>query len=244
MLVLVGTPGGTQAPHSSGQGEAFHSDIYVRGYPRLFRPDDPSDPFHEIYGRKRAAVLSFFERFDRMSIVDVGGGPGRLAAPLAAHHDVTHTDISEEMIEQARGRCPPGTRFVQADARQLPFGDGEFDVALALDLLCHVPDLLAGIRELARVVRPGGTLVFDTTNALPLWVLAYPSYVGPHPRRLINTLALGGILPEWRRTVRHDRPSAVRRAIEAAGLTLQRRQGFGRLGLTKWHLWYAVKPRR
>jgi glycogen synthase len=218
------------------------SGIYVRGYRRFFRPDDASNPFHKLYERKRDAVLDFFSRLEPMKVVDVGGGPGRLTAPLAQRHDVTHTDISAEMIEEAARRCPPTTRFVQADARELPFADGEFDALLALDLLCHMPDLQTGVRELARVVRPDGTLVFDTTNAFPLWVLAFPSYVGAHPARLVRTLVLRGVLPEWRRTVQHHRPAAVRRAIEAAGLELRETQRFGRAGLAKWHVWYAGKP--
>jgi glycogen(starch) synthase len=238
----VSTPGGTHGLRTSEQGGEFDSDIYVSGYERHFRPDDPVNPFQGLYERKRRAVLAFFDRFEPMKVVDVGGGPGRLTAPLAERHELTHTDISEEMIEEARRRSPAGTRFVQADARELPFEEGEFDGLLALDLLCHLPDLEAGIRELARVVRPGGALVFDTTNALPLWVLAYPKYVGPHPRRLVRTLALRGVLPEWRRTVRHDRASAVRQAIGAVGLDLEDMQRFGRAGLAKWHLWYAAKP--
>jgi glycogen(starch) synthase len=237
----VSSPGTRGSPSSEHDGE-FDPGIYVRGYRRFFQPDDAVNPFHVLYDRKRMAVLDFFGRLEPSKVLDVGGGPGRLAAPLAERNDVTHTDISAEMIEEAARRCPPGTRFVQADARELPFADGEFDALLALDLLCHVPDLQSGVRELARVVRPAGKLVFDTTNAFPLWVLAFPSYVGAHPRRLARTLALRGVLPEWRRTVRHDRPGAVRRAIQGAGLELQDVQRYGRAGAAKWHLWYAAKP--
>lgn len=232
---------GANGPALDEQGD-FRTDVYVRGYPKLFRPDDPVNPFQGLYARKRDAVLDHFGRLDPLEVVDIGGGPGRLSAPLAERHQVTYSDISEEMMEVARQACPPGVRFVRADATSLPFEDGEFDALLSLDLLCHVPDLEDGIRELARVVKPGGRLVVDTTNSFPLWVLTYPRYVGPHPRRLVKTLALGGVLPEWRKTVRHDRPKEVRRAIDAAGLELERVQGFGRAGVNKWHLWYATKP--
>ena len=220
----------------------FRTDVYERGYADWFRPDDRTNPFQEIYARKRESVLDYFGRLDPMSVVDVGGGPGRLSAPLALRHRVTYSDISDDMIEIARRVCPPGVRFVKANATELPFEDGEFDALLSLDVLCHLPGLEEGLRELSRVVRPGGRLVVDTTNSFPLWVLTYPRYVGPHPRRLVRTLGLGGVLPEWRKTVRHDRPREVVRAIDRAGLELERMERFGRAGTTKWHLWYVTKP--
>jgi len=222
--------------------QGFDSSIYRSGYRRYFKADDTRDPFHRLYEQKRLAVLRGFADHEGLTIVDVGGGYGRLAGPLARTHSVTLVDISPEMLEEARSSLPPEVTLVQADARQLPFEAGEFDAALALDLLVHVPDLDTGVRELARVVRPGGRLVFDTTNAVPLWVLAYPSYVHWRPRRLLRTLLSRGVLPEWRQIVRHDRAEEVRRAIAAAGLRLERSQGFGPPGLPKWHLWWTTKP--
>jgi glycogen(starch) synthase len=221
---------------------AIDASIYKRDYRRHFRPEERSGPFHRIYERKRDAVLEFFAGFGSMRLLDVGCGPGRLTAPLAARHRMTGCDISPAMLEEARRRCPEGVRLVEADARRLPFADGEFDGLLALDLLAHLPDLDAGVAELARVVRPGGPLVFDTSNAVPWWVLAYPSYVAWRPKRLLLTLLSAGVLPEWRSVVRHHRAAQVRRAISGAGLELHRMQRFGPPWTPKWHLWYATKP--
>jgi glycogen(starch) synthase len=221
---------------------SFDRSIYTAGYRRYFRPQERAGPFHRLYEQKRSAVLEIFDVPGPLRLVDVGAGPGRLTAPLAERHEMTACDISAEMIEEARRRCPPGVRFVQADARELPFEDGEFDGLLALDLLAHLPDVTAGVRELARVVRPGGTLVFDTSNASPWWVLAYPSYVNWRPRRLLRTMLAGGVLPEWREVVRHHRASEARAAIVAAGLRLEGRQSFGPPWSAKWHLWRATKP--
>jgi glycogen(starch) synthase len=171
----------------------------------------------------------------------VGGGFGRLAAELAKDHDVTLVDISPEMIDEARRRCPPGVELVEADARELPFEDGSFDAVLALDLLAHLPDLGAGVKELARVARPGARVVFDTTNAVPVWVLAYPAYVNWRPKRLLVTLLAGGVLPEWRSLVRHHRAAEVEQAIRLGGLRLEHRQVFGPPGFAKWHLWWTVR---
>jgi glycogen(starch) synthase len=131
---------------------------------------------------------------------------------------------------------------VEADARQLPFSNGEFDAAIAIDLIPHLRELEAGVRELARVVRPGGQLVFDTSNASPWWVLAYPSYTGWRPVRLARTLLAGGVPPEWQALVRHHRASETRQAIAAAGLRVERLQRFGPWWTPKWHLWWTRKP--
>jgi ubiquinone/menaquinone biosynthesis C-methylase UbiE len=153
---------------------------------------------------------------------------------------VTLCDVSPEMLEEARSRWP-GLRLVEADARSLPFADGEFDAAIATDLAPHLPDLVEGLRELARVVRPGGTVVFDTSNAAAWWVLAYPAYVNWRPRRLVRTMLGGGVLPEWQARVRHHRAGEAREAIRAAGLDLKRMQRFGPPWSAKWHLWWTEK---
>ncbi len=220
--------------------DRFDSAIYLEGYRRHFTPDDEAGPFHKLYDAKRRTVLEDFAQRERMRVLDVGGGYGRLAGPLSERHDVTMSDISPEMLEEARQRWP-GLKLVQADARQLPFEDGEFDAVLALDLLAHLRDLEPGLTELARVVRAGGTLVFDTSNASPWWVLAYPRYVGPHPLRLLETMRGGGVLPEWRDLVQHHREGDVRRAAEAVGLRLERLRRFGPPWTAKWHLWWATK---
>lgn len=220
----------------------FAAGIYARGYRRAFRPEDPRGPFHDLYAAKLAEVVALFPHEPRLRILDAGGGPGRLSAPLARHHEVTMLDISPEMLEEARTACPPGVRLVQGDARELPFGDEEFQATAALDLLTHLPVLEDGIRELARVTRPGGRLVFDTSNASPWWVLAYPSYVDFRPRRLMRTMRAGGVLPEWTRLVRHHRAEEVEEAIDALGLHLERRLDFGPAWSAKWQLWVTRTP--
>ncbi len=224
-------------------GGNFDASIYRGDYRRHFRPEERRGPFHRLYERKRNAVLEYFANGPKMRLVDVGCGPGRLTAPLAAWHEMTGCDISPAMLEEARALCP-ALRLVEADARRLPFADDEFDGALALDLLAHLPDLDAGLAELARVVRPGGPLIFDTSNAAPWWVPAYPSYVAWRPKRLLVTMRSRGVLPEWRSVVRHHRAAEVRRAIPAAGLRLERMQPFGPPWTAKWHLWYATKAPR
>lgn len=210
------------------------------GYRRYFRPEDEADPFRDLYEQKKQAVLAHFAG-PRRRILDVGGGYGRLAGPLSRHHDVVLCDVSREMLDEARGRWP-GLELVEADARELPFADGEFDAALAIDLFPHLPKLEEGLRELVRVVRPGGDVVFDTTNASPWWVLAYPAYFDRRPKRLLLTMLAGGVLPEWRATVRHHKPHEVREAAAAVGLRIESCRKLGPPWSPKWHLWWGTAP--
>jgi glycogen synthase len=228
---------------TGGSGEELGSaSIYRHGYRRYFRPGAPTDPFARIYERKRRAILAGIPAQRRLRILDVGGGYGRLAGPLSEHHDVVLCDISDEMVAESARRLDGSVGIVQADARRLPFGDGSFDVVVAVDLLVHLPDLRAGLAELGRVVRPGGRLLFDTTNARPWWVLAYPGYVNWRPRRLAKTLLGEGILPEWRAPVSHQRPRQVEAAVAALGLAVEARRGIGPGPLVKWHLWSVRRP--
>jgi glycogen synthase len=69
--------------------------------------------------------------------------------------------------------------------------------------------------------------------------LAYPSYVRYRPDRLVMTMWYGGVLPAWKRIVRHYRAGEMASALVAAGLDLERTQNFGPPGVPKWHLWWC-----
>ena len=97
------------------------------------------------------------------SVLEVGCGQGELAQRIRRELDVQviAIDQSERMVELARGR---GVDAHVGDVQQLAFADGLFDVAIAAWMLYHASDLDRAVRELARVVRPGGRLV-AATNA-------------------------------------------------------------------------------
>src|SRR5439155_13891729 len=96
---------------------SFDSSVYQRGYRRYFHPEDERDPFRRLYAAKRSAVLAALASGSG-KLVDVGGGYGRLAAPLAETYDVTLVDVSQELLDEARRRCPDDVRLVLADARK------------------------------------------------------------------------------------------------------------------------------
>ncbi|MGH3206173.1 MAG: class I SAM-dependent methyltransferase [Trebonia sp.] len=97
-------------------------------------------------------------------VVDVGCGTGRALPPLreavGPAGTVIALDVTPEMLDAAGPAIGlAGASVVIADARVLPFADGSADAIFAAGLVSHLPDTAAGLRELARVTRPGGLLV-------------------------------------------------------------------------------------
>ncbi len=97
-------------------------------------------------------------------VIEVGGGPGELAERIGTELEceVVMIDVSPRMVELARER---GVDARVGDVQSLPFPDEAFDCAVAAWMLFHVPDLDAGLRELARVLQTGGRLVATTNSA-------------------------------------------------------------------------------
>jgi ubiquinone/menaquinone biosynthesis C-methylase UbiE len=224
--------------------EPLARTVFTDGrYPALFRPDDAGSVFRGIYAAKRDDVLRIVDRTPRARVLDLGGGMGRIAVPLARTHAVTLGDISAAMLSQAAsaaaaaGVTREALTLVEVDAaRTLPFASASFDVAIAIDLMVHLLDPVATLRELRRVLAPGGQLLVDITNRHPQWMLRYPGYVGHHPRAWIRTWRAGGVLPEWRGIVRHHTRSEFHRMLAAAGLRITEQRDYGPPLVPKWML--------
>jgi demethylmenaquinone methyltransferase / 2-methoxy-6-polyprenyl-1,4-benzoquinol methylase len=99
-------------------------------------------------------------------VLDVATGTGLVAAALVRRYgcSVVALDQSPEMLARARGRLSAErdlagrVELVQGEAERLPFGDAEFDALTFTYLLRYVDDPAATLRELARVVKPGGRI--------------------------------------------------------------------------------------
>ena len=126
-----------------------------------------------------AYLLPFLTPADRL--LDVGSGPATITADLARLvRAVVALEISEEAAGLSRvelGRQDVGNAEVRVgDVHHLDLSDGEFDVVHAHQVLQHVADPVAALREMARVTRPGGVVaVRDSDYAAFAW---YPELPG------------------------------------------------------------------
>lgn len=137
--------------------------------PARLSPADlaPVDEFH-IRGREATIELAGRAALEPgLKVLDVGCGLGGSARYLAAEHGcrVTGVDLTREYIEAASelaARVGLGAKveFRQASALELPFADGEFDVVWTEHVQMNIADKRAFYRELARVLKPGGKLLF------------------------------------------------------------------------------------
>ncbi|HZT84176.1 MAG TPA: bifunctional demethylmenaquinone methyltransferase/2-methoxy-6-polyprenyl-1,4-benzoquinol methylase UbiE [Gaiellaceae bacterium] len=106
---------------------------------------------------RRRTVRATVRDGDRVLDACCGTGDLAVLARKAGAGEVVGVDFSERMLERAR-RKGPGLEWVQADVLELPFEDASFDAAVVGFGARNVEDLEAGIRELRRVLRPGGRL--------------------------------------------------------------------------------------
>jgi 2-polyprenyl-6-hydroxyphenyl methylase / 3-demethylubiquinone-9 3-methyltransferase len=125
---------------------------------------DPRGTFAMLHwlARARASLVPPATRPGAV-LVDVGCGAG-LLAPHVAGLGYRHVgvDLTRSALVQAARH---GVTTIQGDATRLPLADGYADVVCAGEILEHVVDLRAAVREACRVLRPGGVLVIDTIAA-------------------------------------------------------------------------------
>jgi ubiquinone/menaquinone biosynthesis C-methylase UbiE len=95
--------------------------------------------------------------------LEVGCGTGLLLDRVARFAAGAHgIDLSGGMLARAAGR---GLAVAQASATALPLDDASVDVAYSFKVLAHIPDIAGALREMARVVRPGGYVLAEFYNA-------------------------------------------------------------------------------
>lgn len=95
-------------------------------------------------------------------VLDVGCGTGVLLHRLALSYPKAQlfgVDLVREMLAIARRRLPPTVELHQASAEQLPFGDEQFDVLVSCNMFHYIRQPIATLREMRRVLRPGGQLL-------------------------------------------------------------------------------------
>jgi SAM-dependent methyltransferase len=138
-------------------------------------------------------------------VLDVACGTGAVARAAAertgGEGSVVGLDLNEAMITVA-GRVRPDLEWRQGDAAELPFRDASFDVVLCQAALMFLPDVEQALREMARVVKPEGTVgvqVWDRTQDQPSYgplIEVVGRHAGPEAINLVNTYFVRGDLAE------------------------------------------------
>jgi 2-polyprenyl-6-hydroxyphenyl methylase / 3-demethylubiquinone-9 3-methyltransferase len=177
---------------------------------------DPAGPAAILHAINRPRVDFYLRQLGDLHgrlVLDAGCGGGLVARELAtAGATVVGLDRSLGSLGVARraaARTPGLFRPTQGRLERLPFADGAFDAVVAADVLEHVPDLPAAVAELARVLAPGGRLVFDTINRTPwAWFTAVFGL-----ERWLRVVPRG--THDWRLFIR---PAELDRLLRAGGL--------------------------
>jgi SAM-dependent methyltransferase len=128
---------------------------------------------HWWFVGRRQIIQSFLAQIcakletDRPHILDVGCGTGANLEMLRGFGDPEGVDVSPEALVFCRERGLENVR--QGEAERLPFADSSFDIVTALDVLEHLDDDVGGLREMGRILQPGGRLLLFVPAFMFLW---------------------------------------------------------------------------
>jgi glycosyltransferase involved in cell wall biosynthesis/SAM-dependent methyltransferase len=152
---------------------AFYEQVYRRpGWTRASAPS-PAQPgarftkmWYQVFLRHLLPRLPLAGK----RVLEVGAGYGYLAPAVEARGG---RYIGLDMAESALRQFPPGLRHAHplaADACRLPFPDATFDVVIGMEVIEHVPDFQASLREMFRVATPGAYVVLSSPNYANLFL--------------------------------------------------------------------------
>mmetsp|Transcript_21408 Transcript_21408/g.47455 ORF Transcript_21408/g.47455 Transcript_21408/m.47455 type:complete len:296 (+) Transcript_21408:84-971(+) len=153
-----------------------------------------------------------------LRVLDAGCGGGLISNSLARRgHNITGIDISVGALDYARDTARAegleNARFEMGSLYELPYASHSFDAVVCSDVLEHITDLKSVLRELRRVLRPGGLLLVDTINRT--WLSLLVAVFGAE-------VVLGACVPgshDWRLFIT---PEELTEAMEASGFRVRR----------------------
>ncbi len=171
----------TTAQHKHDIG---HFDRWSSSYERSWMQRALFDPAHRATLALAASLVP-----QPATILDIGCGTGKLLRRARTHWpdaQLIGVDPANGMVEMAK-RLTPIATFFQGAGEALPLADASVDLAMSTISFHHWRDQAAGVREIARVLRPGGVFVL-VDFSVPVWVarLFHPKRV--HSRDGIRAL--------------------------------------------------------
>jgi SAM-dependent methyltransferase len=161
--------------------EALPREMMLHTYPILFEVEES----HWWYIGRRRIIASFVKAIcdqvkdRRARILDVGCGTGANLMRLADFGDAEGVDISPDALKFCRERGLDKVKLGAAES--LPYEDHEFDLVTSFDVVEHMDDDVAGLREMRRVLRPGGRVLLFVPTFMFLW--GVQDEVSNHRRR-------------------------------------------------------------
>ncbi len=169
-------------------------------YPILYRVEET----HWWYVGRRRIIQSLVERIcatlniRNPAILDVGCGTGANLKMLAEYGSVEGVDISPQAVEFCHQRGLDSVKLGAAE--QLPYESDSFELVTALDVVEHLDDDVAGLREMSRVLRHNGRLLLFVPAFMFLW--GVQDDVSNHRRRytlptLLRAVETAGFSVEW-----------------------------------------------
>ena len=155
------------APQRAAVFLAVYDELFERcpWHPALaeLQPPDALQQTH----RQVEALLAFLPHNRELRILEIGCGMGELLTGLSQlGYDCTGLDVSRTRIEFLQSRRAKKLRFEQAEGTRLPFADASFDVVISIQLFEHLhpDDAETHLREVGRVLSPGGRYLMETPN--------------------------------------------------------------------------------
>lgn len=157
--------GGTPTPSPTAASKAMNNSLVASIYEKLWRPAGVA--MMGVGGlsmsAERAKAVADLRLAGDMTVLDVASGPGNFTRYLSEHLSgdgiAVGFDISEQMIGRAvRDNRGPHAAYMRGDAQALPFADNTFDAVCCFAALYLIPNPLAVVDELVRVLRPGGRI--------------------------------------------------------------------------------------
>jgi len=136
-------------------------DVWANTY------DDRDNP---LIRTEEPALVALFQDLPEGPVLDAACGTGRLASLLTSRHRVIGVDNSPEMLGRARKKSPQA-EFLDGDLGALPVETASVTSAVCALALSHLPELGRAVKELARVVAPGGRVVISNVHPIVTGVL-------------------------------------------------------------------------